>query len=135
MDALIIIHAVAGIVPSDSITLLEKTSLPMEGGRLENGIPTVDEDLARACAAAIRPKQGQEARAEWLVDVLCVGTNSFWQQGEPAFSEQSPTHNRAVSAVLSAFGVSVASVRVMPTRGCIRRRKSSPAAPRHAGRG
>jgi hypothetical protein len=37
--------------------------------------------------------------------------------------------------VLSAFRASGESARLMLTRGCIRRRKSSPAAPRHAGRG
>jgi ketosteroid isomerase-like protein len=39
------------------------------------------------------------------------------------------------SPVLSAFRASGASARLMPTISCIRRRKSSPAAPRHAGRG
>src|SRR3954469_15819914 len=36
-----------------------------------------------------------------------------------------------VREVLSAFGASGASSRLMLTRGCIRRRKSSPATPRH----
>jgi integrase len=46
-----------------------------------------------------------------------------------------PDQSRGTVKVLSAFGASCAVGRLMPTLGCIKRRRSGPAARRHAGRG